>query len=82
MQGSQNYLVTIQDLFTVSSKAIFGAQTVVAIMDGDTEVDRLIFNGRVGPGSGGYNRRYIGKPGLRAEKAFGPGTIVMALTMN
>jgi hypothetical protein len=67
MQKEQRYMLTINDLFTVSAGEICGAEAKIAILDGGLEIDRLSFTGRVGPGGSGYSRTYIGKPGLAAE---------------
>jgi hypothetical protein len=47
----------------------------VAILDSDTEIDRLNFKGKVGPGGEGYRQIYVGKPGLVAQIVTGPGSI-------
>jgi hypothetical protein len=75
MQVSQRYMLTIRDLFTVCSGALCGAEIVIAIFDGDTEIDRLRFEGKVGPGGEGYRRSYTGKPGLTGQIVSGPGDI-------
>lgn len=67
MQKEQRYMLTINDLFTVSAGEICGAEAKIAILDGGLEIDRLSFTGMVGPGGRGYSRTYIGKPGLSAS---------------
>lgn len=75
MQVSQRYMLNIRDLFTVCSGSLCGAEIVIAVFDGDTEIDRLRFQGKVGPGGEGYRRSYTGKPGLNAQIVSGPGGI-------
>ncbi len=77
MQASQRYILNIRDLFMRSSEGLCGAEIVVAILDGDTEIDRLSFKGKVGPGGDGCDRSYTAKPGLKAKKISGPGCITM-----
>ena len=77
MQASQRYTLNIRDLFISSSEGLCGAEVVVAILDGDTELDRLNFKGKVGPGGDGYNKSYTAKPGLKARKISGPGSITV-----
>ncbi|GAB5336256.1 hypothetical protein PFUM301597_07410 [Pseudomonas fluorescens] len=77
MQASQRYTLNIRDLFTYSSGGLCGAEAVVAILDGDTEIDRVSFRGKVGTGGDGYDRGYTAKPGLRAKKVSGPGSVTM-----
>ncbi|MDD1130493.1 hypothetical protein [Pseudomonas shahriarae] len=77
MQASQRYTLNIRDLFTYSNEGLCGAEAVVAILDGNTEVDRLSFKGKVGPGGDGYYRSYTAKPGLKAKKVSGPGAVTM-----
>lgn len=69
----QSYVLTIRDLFTVHDGVQCGGKAIVSIMDDGEEIDRLCFEGKVGPD--GCQRRYTGKPGLKAEIASGPGTI-------
>jgi len=75
MQASQRYTLNIRDLFISSSEGLCGAEVVIAILDGDTEVDRLSFKGKVGPGGDGYSRSYSGKPDLKAAVVAGVGRI-------
>lgn len=75
MQASQRYTLNIRDLFICSSEGLCGAEVVVAILDGDTEIDRLSFKGKVGPGGDGHSRSYCGKPGLKAGVVAGVGRI-------
>lgn len=82
MQANQHYVLTIRDLFTDSSNGPCGAEVVVAILDGDAEIERLSFEGKVGPGGGGYSRSYIGKPGLRIIKISGPGSVTIASLLS
>lgn len=82
MHSSQNYMLTIKDLFAMSGGAICGADAEVAIMDGDNEIERLTFSGKTGPGGEGYRRSYIGKPGLNAKVASGPGSITMTSVLG
>lgn len=69
----QNYTLTIRDLFSVSNGVLCGAETQVAIIDDGVEVDRVAFTGKCEH----YQRRYTGKPGLKAIIASGPGSIEM-----
>lgn len=78
MQPSQHYMLTIQDLFAMSGGALCGSEAEVAILDGDVEIERLQFSGKVGPGGDGYRRSYTGKPGLTAKLVVGPGRIQFA----
>lgn len=71
----QSYVLTIRDLFTVHDGVQCGGKAVVSIMDDGEEIDRLCFEGKVGPD--GYQRRYTGKPGLKAKLVSGPGVIQM-----
>ncbi|MGR3892835.1 hypothetical protein FW760_00305 [Pseudomonas sp. 1176_21] len=71
----QRYMLTIRDLFTMKGGDVCGAKAEIAILDGDTEVDRVGITGKVGPGGSGYQREYKGKPGLRAELKDGVGQI-------
>ena len=75
MQSTQSYLLTINDLFTKPDGVLCSAEAEVAILDGDAEIDRLTFSGKVGPSGPGYSRIYNGKPGLKAELVSGPGKI-------
>ncbi|WP_050516635.1 hypothetical protein [Pseudomonas brassicacearum] len=75
MQGRHSYTLNIRDLFAMSGGKLCGAEVIVAILDGDNEIDRLSLEGKVGPGGDGYNRSYIGKPGLKATIVSGPGEI-------
>ncbi|GLO52472.1 hypothetical protein PPUN110474_38730 [Pseudomonas putida] len=72
----QSYVITIRDLFTVHNDVQCGGRAVVSIMDGGKEIDQLLFEGKVGPE--GYQRRYSGKPGLKANIVSGPGSISFA----
>ena len=67
----QNYTLTIRDLFSVSNGVLCGADAQVAILDGGVEVDRVTFSGKCEH----YQRRYTGKPGLKAVIASGPGSV-------
>lgn len=82
MQYSQSYMLTIKNMFAMSGEAISGANAEIAIMDGDNEIERLTFSGKVGPGGEGYRRSYIGKPGLNAKVASGPGSITMTSALG
>ncbi|MHC8299622.1 hypothetical protein [Pseudomonas sp. ZS1P83] len=75
MQPSQRYVLTINDLFTKPGGVLCGVETEVAILDGDVEIDRLQYSGKVGPGGDGYRRSYTGKTGLSAKIVSGPGSI-------
>ncbi|GGL49582.1 hypothetical protein GCM10009091_34130 [Pseudomonas brenneri] len=77
MQSSQRYVLTIHDLFTITGGGICGAVSVVAILDGGVEIDRMKFSGKF-QSKDGYRRRYDGKPCLTAELASGPGRIHFA----
>ncbi|PZW77324.1 hypothetical protein DFS21_10983 [Pseudomonas sp. 2848] len=59
----QHYVLTIWDLFTMSGSDVCGGEAVIAIMDGDQEVDRVTISGKCQSPSG-YRRSYTGKPGL------------------
>ncbi|WP_226456097.1 hypothetical protein [Pseudomonas sp. AF03-9] len=74
MKQTQRYILTIWDLFTTQGGALCGASSEVAILDGGMEIDRMTFTGKY-QGDDGYRRTYIGKPGLAAELASGPGRI-------
>lgn len=67
----QSYMLTIRDLFTVREGMLAGAHAVIAIMDGDTEVDRMSFSGLYRSPQG-YCRSYTGRPGLTAQLVSGP----------
>lgn len=71
MQTIQHYMLTINDLLTVSDGVIFGADAEVAILDGSVEIDRLKFSGKVGPGGPGFRKSCEGRPGLTAELVSG-----------
>jgi hypothetical protein len=71
-------VLTIKDLFAMLGGVICGAESEVVILDGETEIDRLKFCGKVGPGGQGYRRSYTGRPGLKAKIALGPGSITLA----
>ncbi|QAY87215.1 hypothetical protein [Pseudomonas arsenicoxydans] len=74
MQPSQRYMLTIYDLFSITDAGICGAEADVAILDGGIEIDRVKFSGKC-QSKDGYNRAYIGKPGLTAGLVSGPGRI-------
>ena len=78
MQGSQNYELTIRDLFTISSEGVSGAEAMVSILDGALEIDRVTLSGKVGPGESVYRRQYKGKPGLKAALLTEVGQITFA----
>jgi len=82
MQASQRYKLIIRDLFTTSNGAFYGAEAVVAILDGEAEIDRLSFKGKVGPGGAGYARTYTAKSGLKAKIVSGPGLISMESVLS
>ncbi|MNE45685.1 hypothetical protein D3C80_1399820 [compost metagenome] len=71
----QLYMLTIWDLFTIREGAVSGGESFVAIMDGQTEVERMRFTGKTGPGGNGHRRSYTGKKGLTARMISGPGRI-------
>lgn len=75
MQPSQSYILTIQNLLTMSGGEISGAEAVVAILDGQVEIDRMKFSGKVGPDGPGYRRVFSGKAGLIAKLVSGPCSI-------
>lgn len=77
MQHSKRYILTFWDLFTIREGALCGAEAEVAILDCGVEIDRMKFTGKY-QGEDGYRRAYVGKPGLTAELAFGPGRIQFA----
>ena len=82
MKASQLYKLIIRDLFTTSNGALCGAEAVVAIFDGEAEIDRLSFKGKVGPGGDGNVRTYTAKPGLKARIVSGPGSINMESVLS
>lgn len=67
----QRYVLTIWDLFTMNGSDVCGGEAVIAIMDGDREVDRMKFSGKR-QSKEGYSRAYSGKPGLTAHLSSGP----------
>ncbi|MEF9901150.1 MAG: hypothetical protein RR736_23975 [Pseudomonas sp.] len=69
----QDYMLTIRELFLLNNGVVCGAETQVAILDEGIEVDRVVFSGKCER----YQRRYSGKPGLKAKIASGPGRITM-----
>ncbi|MDS9879473.1 hypothetical protein RMI40_32085 [Pseudomonas protegens] len=71
----QRYVLTIWDLLTIHEGGASGGESFVAIMDGQSEVDRMKFTGKTGPGGNGYRRSYTGKQGLTARLISGPGRI-------
>lgn len=70
----QRYVLTIWDLFTMNGSDVCGGEAVIAIMDGDREVDRVTVSGKC-QNPNGYRRSYTGKPGLTARIVSGPGRI-------
>lgn len=82
MQPSQRYMLTIHDLFAITKGGICGAEAEVAILDGEAEIDRLSFKGKVGPGGDGNVRTYTAKPGLKARIVSGPGSINMESVLS
>ncbi|UDI95305.1 hypothetical protein [Pseudomonas sp. IAC-BECa141] len=76
MENAQKYMLNIRNLFGTSSGVVCGVEVVVALLDGGTEIDRLNFKGKVGPG-GGFSLSYTGKPGLSAEIISGPGSVML-----
>lgn len=48
--GSQNYELTIRNLFTNSSEGVSGAEAVVSILDGALEIDSVTLSGTVRSG--------------------------------
>lgn len=70
----QSYVLTVQDLFTMKGDEVCGGEAVIAIMDGDQEVDRVIVSGKCREPSV-YSRSYLGKPGLTARLVSGLGSI-------
>jgi hypothetical protein len=77
MEIGQKYTLNIRNLFGTSSSVVCGVEVVVALLDGDTEIDRLNFKGKVGPGGDGFSLSYTGKPGLRAEIISDPGSVTL-----
>ncbi|MCX5511335.1 hypothetical protein [Pseudomonas sp. BJa3] len=73
----QRYVLTIWDLFTMSGSDVSGGEAVIAIMDGDQEVDRITISGKC-QGQNGYRRSYTGKPGLTARLTSGPKALSFA----
>lgn len=70
----QLYVLTIWGLFTMNGSDVCGGEPVIAIMDGDQEIDRITVSGKCESPSG-YSRNYTGKPGLAARLVSGPGRI-------
>lgn len=70
----QRYVLTIWDLFMINGSDVCGAEAVIAIMDGDQEVDRMTLSGKC-QSQDGYRRSYTGKPSLAARIVSGPGRI-------
>lgn len=73
----QSYVLTIWDLFTMNGSDVCGGEAVVAIMDGDREVDRVTVSGKC-QSTSGYRRSYTGKPGLTARLISGPEALSFA----
>lgn len=73
----QRYVLTIWDLFTMNGSDVCGGESVIAIMDGDQEVDRITVSGKCQSPSG-YRRNYTGKPGLTVRLISGPETLSFA----
>ena len=67
----QSYVLTIWDLFTMNGSDVCGGEAVVAVIDGDQEVDRFTISGKWQSPSG-YRRSYTGKSGLTALLLSGP----------
>lgn len=67
----QRYMLTIWGLFSKNGSDVCGAQAVIAIMDGEQEVDRFTISGKWQSPSG-YRRSYTGKSGLTALLLSGP----------
>ena len=82
MQSNQSYMLTIKDLFAMSGGLICGGNVEIAIMDSENEIDRFTVSGKVGPDGEGYRCSYIGKPGLNAKVASGPGSITMTSVLD
>lgn len=70
----QRYMLTIWDLFTMNGSDVCGTEAVIAIMDGDQEVDRMTLSGKC-QSPNCYSRSYTGKPGLTARLVSGAGSI-------
>lgn len=68
------YMLTVWDLFTTKESDVCGAEAVIAITDGDQEIDRVMISGKCESLSG-YSRGYTGKSGLTARMVSGPGRI-------
>lgn len=78
------YNIRVKDLHRVEAGLIVGDEAIVSIRDGSHEVHRERFIG-VCSSSSGYNRKYQGKPGLKAvlvsgncRMEFGPSDAAMA----
>lgn len=71
----RSYVLIIRDLFAVRDGVMCGGLAFVSIVDDGEEIDRLHFEEKVCPD--GYQRRYTGKPGLKAKIVSGPGVIQM-----
>lgn len=71
MQISQRYMLTIYDLFTMTDGVLHGANAEVAVLNGEVEIDRMKFSGKVGPDGPGFRRSYAGKPGLSGKLVSG-----------
>ena len=78
MQAVQCYILTVFGLLAMRGDRVINAEAEVAVLDGDTEIDRLSFSGKVGLGKEGCRRSYLGRPGLTAKLASGPGRIHFA----
>lgn len=70
----RSYVLTIWDLCTMNGNDVCGGEAVIAIMDGDQEVDRIPISGKY-QGQNGYRRSYIGKSGLTARLVSGVASI-------
>jgi len=70
----QHYMLTIRKLFSMSGSGVYGAEALIAIMDGEREVDRFTVSGKC-QNPNGYRRSYTGKPGLHVQHISGPGRI-------
>lgn len=70
----QSYVLTIWDLVTMNGSDVCGGEAVIAIMDGDQEVERVTVSGKC-QSPNGYRRSYMGKPGLTARLVLGVGAI-------
>lgn len=73
----QRYMLAIWDLFTMNGSGVCGGEAVIAVMDGDQEVDRVTVSGKC-QGQNGYLRSYTGKPGLTARLMSGPKALSFA----